>query len=523
METQSPSSLCVSVRFLTSSYHGRGDGSEPEWPPSPLRLYQALVSAAAGRWNERGRIEKARASLLWIEKQTAPRIVAAKVFKGTNYRSYVPDNIGDNAAGSWSRGNPDAMIKRTEKDIQPLRLFSGNAVHYVWSMKGNEPELEPCKEMLIETVRSITHLGWGVDMVVADARFLDDLEIQKLEGELWQPGTEGGRKLLRTPLEGTLEDLEHRYKAFLERLRPDRFSPVPPLTTFKMVAYAGSKDFPQAPIAAFSLLKADASGLRAFDPVRNGMRVAGMLRHAAGNVSGQGAFADAVMGHGEEGSGRVAFVPLPTIEFRGNGKAEIIGSVRRALLIGVRGFQEGEVLRLAQGIASEPLREEDSGEEVALLSRLPNSDPRVARYIRSAAIWATVTPMILPGFDDPRGYRKRLNAAAKGGEILNSEIQADLLRKLDERTEGLIRKAIVQGGFSEEMARWAIVEWSGTGFWPGVDLASRYSVPEKLRRYRRVHVRIRWQDNDGNPVEPLGPICLGSGRFVGLGLFAPQD
>lgn len=31
--------LCISVTFLTGRYHGE------EWPPSPARLYQALVAA----------------------------------------------------------------------------------------------------------------------------------------------------------------------------------------------------------------------------------------------------------------------------------------------------------------------------------------------------------------------------------------------------------------------------------------------------------------------------------------------
>jgi CRISPR-associated protein Csb2 len=51
------------------------------------------------------------------------------------------------------------------------------------------------------------------------------------------------------------------------------------------------------------------------------------------------------------------------------------------------------------------------------------------------------------------------------------------------------------------------------GFLAGVDLASRYAVPAHLRGSPRVHVRLRW------PQEVRGPLCLGSGRFSGLGLF----
>jgi CRISPR-associated protein Csb2 len=35
--------LCISVSFLDSLFHGKADGDEPEWPPSPLRIFQALL------------------------------------------------------------------------------------------------------------------------------------------------------------------------------------------------------------------------------------------------------------------------------------------------------------------------------------------------------------------------------------------------------------------------------------------------------------------------------------------------
>jgi hypothetical protein len=46
--------LCITIRFLdpVPQFHGRGDTGDPEWPPSPLRLFQAMVSAAASRWRE---------------------------------------------------------------------------------------------------------------------------------------------------------------------------------------------------------------------------------------------------------------------------------------------------------------------------------------------------------------------------------------------------------------------------------------------------------------------------------------
>jgi CRISPR-associated protein Csb2 len=51
-------------------------------------------------------------------------------------------------------------------------------------------------------------------------------------------------------------------------------------------------------------------------------------------------------------------------------------------------------------------------------------------------------------------------------------------------------------------------------------LAERYGVPDHLKRFPRLHVMIQWRDAQGNPIQIAGPICIGGGRFYGLGLFA---
>src|SRR5438105_7817362 len=98
-----PDYLRISVRFLQDVYHGRTDGGAPEWPPSPLRLFQALVAAGAARWNERGNLKTASSALEALERVAAPMIVAPRGRKGVKYRLYVPDNVADLVAKSWLR------------------------------------------------------------------------------------------------------------------------------------------------------------------------------------------------------------------------------------------------------------------------------------------------------------------------------------------------------------------------------------------------------------------------------------
>ncbi len=119
---------------------------------------------------------------------------------------------------------------------------------------------------------------------------------------------------------------------------------------------------------------------------------------------------------------------------------------------------------------------------------IPTSDQNLVRYLAPASTWATVTPVVLPGYDDPSHYRRRLQKGVSGEE------QKRLLDCLNGRIETLICRAMVQAGYAEQLARNAVIDWRPTGFWPGVDLASRYQVPKHLKRFPRFHVRITWRD-----------------------------
>src|SRR5690606_35650362 len=97
--------LCFSVTLLNKRFHGRTEGGVPEWPPSPLRMLQALVAASAGRWNERSELNHAASALRWLEALPPPRIVAMASRLSTKpYRLYVPDNVTDKVAKAWSKG-----------------------------------------------------------------------------------------------------------------------------------------------------------------------------------------------------------------------------------------------------------------------------------------------------------------------------------------------------------------------------------------------------------------------------------
>lgn len=482
--------LCISVRFLQPLCHGRGDGGEPEWPPSPLRLFQALVAGAAGRWNERTRLEHAVPALRWLECHPAPTIVAASgVAAEEKYRLYVPDNIGDLAAGAWTRGDTARLVRRTEKDVRPTRLL-GDAVSYLYPLSNGHC---PHFETLRTAVHAITHLGWGIDMVVADAVMVTDDDVAKLSGERWLPGEGGSATGYRMPINGTLDALMAKHEAGLNRLGPDGFKPIPPLAAFRIVRYRRATEPVHRPFAAFGILKPDASGWRPFDPVRRTRDVAAWVRHATGKVCTGWPLADVaafVHGHdvggkplkGPEADHRFAYLPLPTI----NGPMNRVELIRRVVVVAPPDRREHVdwVRRRLPGQDLSPLN--GDGRSIGMLNLLPGSDWVLNRYVGEGRVWSTVTPVVWPGHDD-RNARK---------------------------ADGILRKAFVQAGLAPEVvAAIEELDWRPVGFRAGLDLAQRYVTPDKING-RRYHVRVRFAHT------VRGPLAVGAGRYRGMGTFA---
>ena len=504
--------LCIEVQFLDETFHGRGDGGEPEWPPSPLRLFQAIVESASTRWRGQDFSKFAEPVLHWLENQPGPLIIAPTAIRGEKHRLYVPDNVMDKVARSWTLGNAASIADyRTEKDVCPLHLREGNVVRYLWALdEVSTSELQ--EELLAVAVRSVTHLGWGIDMVVANAHILSDAEVCQFKEHRWRI-ISGEGNALRIPKSGTLTALQERHQKFLQRLpSADTFRPVPSLSTFNKANYhsdtAVSADRPRnPPIAAFSLLQPDGSAYRPFDTARRATVVAGMVRHAlatAANVQRPFGWSDdqiceIVQGHSAEGgpaqltqgAKRFAYLPLPSIEHRKNVDSRHVGMIRRVIVAGKPGMEQ-ELAWVRRALAGIELIDEQTGKVVALLSQIPACEWNVQQFTSPQSTWATVTPVVIPGFDDGR----------------------------DAKAERLLRKAIEQAGISSELAQHAELDFRNVGFFPGVDLASRYRRPRNASEAPVRHVKINWRDQHGKPIKLSGPLAIGSGRFRGLGLFA---
>lgn len=487
--------LCISVRWHQAMYHGRADGGEPEWPPSPLRLFQALVAASAARWNETAFRNYAKPALHWLELLALPSIVAAETKVGATYRLYVPDNLGDKVAGAWTRGTEATIAGyRTEKDVTPLHLLGDPVVHYLYTLGENEAESVKHFETIASAARSISHLGWGIDMATANATMIDDAEVASIAGEIWKPSQQEGSGALRAPMEGTLEALIRRHESFLDRLGLDGFRPVPPLSAFRVVSYRRADDPGVRPCVAFKLMRSGSEGM-AYYPATRAVTVAGMVRHAvamAAEATGweRSKIDQFILGHRDNPSDvlpRFAFLPLPTIEPQ---PRNVVGGIRR-VLVAEPLDAKGENIAWARRIVSgQEVVREDDGEVVAYLEAVAN-DGVVSRYLprQGAKAWTTATPVALPGCDD--------GSARK--------------------TDKLLHRMFRHAGYSLDMVE--DLEFRRVPFLRGAEDAKRYRPTGRhyLANCTMYHMQIRWK-------QPMrGPIALGSGRFCGLGIFAVQD
>ena len=516
------SHFTISVTFLNGTFHGQGDGHIPEWPPSPMRLFQALVSVAGARWQTEFP-KQVQAALDWLASQPAPEIYAPEYQSGTPFQTSVPNNAMDIVAKAWSRGNTtskDAQISthKAMKEISSTYLLpdsdqswqtadeSGWKVSYVWNANSVADHLQVLKEL----ASSLFEVGWGLDLVAGHASVQETLPTQ---AKCWSPVSGAGTSL-RTPRPHARTALQQRHQKFLNRISESTLVPVPPLTSlaYDVVQYRRT-DEPAAPLfAAFSFLEVDGSKQRAFE-LTAGMRVAGMLRHAAASVSRKAGWEEDVinkliLGHGEDrndhqhqpvGRERFAYVPLPSLEPRSrNGKADHVGMIRRVLLYVPAGGHDAEVESLRRLLSGTDLIRKQGKTTEALISAIPATDNVVRRYTprSGACTWSTVTPVILPGRDDRK----------------------------EKKTEKLLRKAIVQAGFSEDLAEHALLDWRTVGYHPGAEHVKRYdgNVPKHLKIFPRYHVRITWRDTNEMPIDLPGPLVLGGGRYSGLGLFAAE-
>ena len=98
--------LQIRVTWPDGSYHGR------EWPPSPLRLYQAML---AGYRTARAPDPHLDAALMHLESLEPPTIHAPPAVEQSPVAASVPNNDGDVTLGHWATGRTGAGARLADQ------------------------------------------------------------------------------------------------------------------------------------------------------------------------------------------------------------------------------------------------------------------------------------------------------------------------------------------------------------------------------------------------------------------------
>jgi len=476
-ETSAQSStLCISVTFLTGRYHGE------EWPPSPARLYQALLAAVMTcGYQEFAPVTEP--PLRWLEEQAAPSIRCCRAEQLSAYRIAVPNNDMDVVAWEWQQGrHKDVAALKTMKHIRPWQLpETGPHVQYVWKIDASVSL--PPTDALRNAVHLLHTLGWGVDMAYAD------VVPEQPGGDLYEPAVSGTQRM--TPMPGTLDDLKAAYQRFQVRSTGrgvDSFTR-PSMLISQPYRRAGEE---YRPVACFRLMKEDDPTKARAVAWEDCQKVAAWLRHRAAeelrNECDEATITGYIQGHGEsedrDRSRRVSYVPLPTIYGR-----HADGMIRRAMIVEPADMP-GEISELiVRKLTGSVLTGKDGNPECCLAPR-EQGDFTFRQYLPGkACVWRSVTPVVLHGY----------NARSRGVVSVA-------------KTELLLLRAFEMAGFREEQIEGLAFQ---TGpFWQGTKHSAAMRVPAHLDGYPRVHVEVRF----AKPVR--GPVLSGIGRHYGIGLFA---
>jgi CRISPR-associated protein Csb2 len=510
--------LLVSVRFHDGRYHGSG-----EWPPSPARLFQALVAGAA-----RGESlpEQMGEALHWLEGLAAPAIAAPTAFKGQSFKNFVPNNDLDAVGGDPARIGEI----RTAKLIHSRTFDAAVPLLYAWTFAPSS-----AAERHAQTVCDIAHhlyqLGRGVDMAWAGGEVVDESEAESQlsghAGTLWRPAGSGDGTVLSCPHLGSLASLDRRFKAMRGRFRKVGTGKKASL----LFSQASKSDFRQVPYNSpstfllFDIRNDD--GKFAWQPLRGIVAFTENVRGRPDDDPPTGAAGrllnstwrqedpkrkDCVdkvfVGRGAEEADkarRIHITPLPSI-----GYAQTVRSIRRVLVTVPPDcpIATDDVAWAFSGLALDfdPDTGEVSDDSAELV---PADDRTMLKYYGienagPARLWRTVTPAALP----ERAARRRIDPRrihedAKGG--------AERLREQAE-AERAARQALRHVSIDTPVEA---VRVQREPFETKGRRAEAFEAKPRFAKERLWHVEVAF----ARPVP--GPLVIGDGRYLGLGLMAP--
>lgn len=495
--------LLISVRFQDSRYHGTGD-----WPPAPARLFQALVAAAALA----GLDDAKREALKWLEKLDAPTIAAPAAYNGQSFSLFVPNNDLDAKGGDIRR---IAEVRSATKRIRP-RLFDATVpLLYAWHFDDGESQAK----LICDIADGLYQLGRGLDMAWAIGELVDEATAEKQlndhPGAIYRPSQGGKGLTLDCPDNGSLVSLETRHHANAQRFThvngKTRFANAPK-PHFRAASYNSPTAHllfelrrttaPSAPFAPWPLRSAAAL----VQTVRDGAcaRLEPHLNH-------NGVVEKVLIGRNAteiDKTQRVRIVPLPSI-----GHVHADPGIRR-VLVEVPPDCPIRADDMAWGFAgleiTAPVFDEETGEirssPVELVKA--DDDSMLAHYgvteEHAARLWRSVTPLALP--EDAKW--RRIDPAKRREEAKGGIERVNELR----RACHAVMQALRHAGLREKVTGLRVQR---EPFHAKGERAETFTQATRFSKHQLWHLEIEFAK------AVRGPLVLGNGRYIGLGLMAP--
>ena len=490
--------LVISVRLHEGWYHGTGA------IPSPARVFQGLV---AGRGLSGPLPTETIAALEWLENQSAPTVAAPATKAGQSVVTYVPNNDLDAKQGDHRRIGEI----RTKKTVWPQLFDPDVPFIYCWDLR-DEVRDEPVLRHICELADGLYQLGRSVDPAWACADVLNDDEIferlRSHRGPVYRPSA--GKGNVECPAPGSIQSLIRRHNDMSQRyaLTADgkgqtfrrRSKP-----KWQMVSYENN-----ATRICFDLIDRKTSMLMPW-PVERTVELVMTVRdnsvhRLVESLSDHASeIRQTLIGRTPDGenagpiSARVRIIPLPSIGYEKTNQ-----DIRR-LLLEIPG--------------SCPLRADDliwafSGQALDLHDRtvdlVPSQTHRQLEHygIESGSVrhWQTVTPMVLTN-----ASRRRIEPNRKKRD------QNDLKGTAEKRYEQevastAVRHALRHAGISAKLISLQVQREPFDQRGMRVDL---FSEGTRFSKHSLWHVNLEL----ASPI--LGPLVIGDGRFLGLGLMRP--
>jgi CRISPR-associated protein Csb2 len=490
--------LTIHVRVHEGRYHGDGDEL-----PSPFRLFQALVAGAGIS----GRLDReTKEALAWLEEiPLAPIIASPRLSRGQAVTMFMPNNDLDKFGGDVRN---IAKTRGAQKVWRPRHFDASVPWIYAWPF---EEDGGTHANTVCTLSEKLYQLGRGVDMAWAWGEVLDeaalDAKLVDYNGIVRRP-SKGDGLLLACPEKGSFESLERRYQA--PRFRTEggqRVFVQQPKPTYRKISY-------ESPPArhVFELRSSADSERRVAWP----LEAASSLVVAAREVA-RGRLSSAMpsrlhdvdrhlVGRKPDGSNavptesRVRIIAIPSIGMHYADRA-----IRRLLVEIPTACPLGsEDVRWA--FSGAELFDPETGEVKDVLLSPSTEDDMLRQYGvgARARVFRSVTPVVLP----EEGKRRRVEPSRK---LTEAKSGLERVREMSGARAAVVQ-ALRHAGVSAppESIRLQREPFDGAG--SRVELFAEGTRFEKERLW---HVEIAL----GVPIE--GPLLLGDGRFLGLGLMAP--